>query len=98
VGKKGVERVERAQREVVFYLRQLAAGASLQPPIWIVPRFPMTAQMPPARVYEYYQPDYQATAPPTTLTVRAAAAGAIFDRAGQSLPGKWEPRRSPVVP
>jgi hypothetical protein len=42
VGKKGVERVERAQREVVCYLRQLAAGASLQLPTWIVPRFPMT--------------------------------------------------------
>ena len=30
----------------------------------------MTAQVPPAGAYEYYQPDYQATSSPRTLTVR----------------------------
>jgi uncharacterized protein YfaS (alpha-2-macroglobulin family) len=71
VGKKGVKRVERAAREVIFYLSQLEPGATLQLPVWLTPRFPMTVQVPAARVYEYYQPDLQATSPPRTLTVRA---------------------------
>jgi len=70
VGKKGVERVERTQREVTFYLSHLEPDTFVQLPIWLTPRFPMTAQIPPARVYEYYQSDYGATASPKTLTVR----------------------------
>jgi hypothetical protein len=69
VGSKGVERVERAQRGIVFYLRQLAPGSTLYLPVRLTPRFPMTVQIPPSRIYEYYQPDYQAASSPSILTV-----------------------------
>jgi len=75
VGKHGVERVERAQREVVFYLTAIEQGALVQLPIWFTPRFPMTVQIPAARVYEYYQPERGAEAPARTLTVRRVSEG-----------------------
>lgn len=73
VGKRGVERVERRQREVVFYFSAIEPDTFIQLPVWFKPRFPMTAQIPPARIYEYYRSDYGASAAAKMLTVRRAS-------------------------
>jgi hypothetical protein len=69
----GVERVERRQREAVFYFTTIEPDTFIQLPIWFKPRFPMSAQIPPARIYEYYRSDYGASAAARTLTVRRAS-------------------------
>jgi hypothetical protein len=73
VGKRGVERVERRQREVVFYFSAIEPDTFVQLPVWFKPRFPMNAQVPPARIYEYYRSDYGASAAAKTFTVRRAS-------------------------
>ncbi len=55
----------------VLYFDSLASGDTLQLRYRLRARNPVRAQAFASRVYEYYQPDRQATAPPVELETRS---------------------------
>ena len=55
-----VERVEQAGRKVIFYVNELVRDEALQFEFQIVARFPVEAEGPISRVYEYYDTDVEA--------------------------------------
>jgi uncharacterized protein YfaS (alpha-2-macroglobulin family) len=59
-------------RTIVIYLRQLAPRVPLRLRYRLQATMPVKITVPPARVYEYYDPDNNAETPPTQLTVTTA--------------------------
>ena len=51
------EKVETAPDAVTLYLRELAPGRSIDMTYRLRPLMPLAVAVPPARVYEYYDPD-----------------------------------------
>lgn len=70
VSAQGAERVERGERAIVVYLRDLAPGAEVVVRIPFRPRYAFDARTAPSSAYEYYVPEEAALAPPQR--VRAA--------------------------
>ena len=68
-GQATIERYERTDRQVLIYVRHLAAGQALQFSYQLRARFPLRAQTPPSRVYDYYNPSVRAEAAPQELLV-----------------------------
>jgi hypothetical protein len=65
--------LRRQVHQTVFYFTAIEPDRFVQLPIWFKPRFPMSAQVPAARVYAYYRPDDGVTPVAKTLTVRRAS-------------------------
>jgi uncharacterized repeat protein (TIGR01451 family) len=63
-----IDRYERTGRGVVVYLRELAAGQSLELKYGLRATLPAKVSVPPARAYEYYDPDKQGTSAAAQLT------------------------------
>ncbi len=68
----GAERVERGERTLVAYFRDLAPGEARSLRLPFRPRHGLDVRTAPSRAYEYYVPEEAALAPPAR--VRAAAA------------------------
>jgi len=60
------------QRSAIVYLRMLGPSEPLELSYHLRATMPVKITVPPARAYEYYNPDYQATTAPTPITVAAA--------------------------
>jgi hypothetical protein len=65
----GIEKYQVNGRSVVVYLRGLGAGQSLDMKYLLRATVPGKVSVPPARAYEYYDPDKQGTSAATRLTV-----------------------------
>jgi uncharacterized repeat protein (TIGR01451 family) len=63
-----IDRYELTGRGVVVYLRELAAGRSLELKYGLRATLPVKVSVPPARAYEYYDPDKQGTSAAAQLT------------------------------
>jgi hypothetical protein len=59
-------------RSAIVYLRGLATSAPLELVYHLRATMPVKIMAPPATAYEYYNPDWQATTVPTSMTVTAA--------------------------
>lgn len=59
-------------RSAIVYLRKLDPSEPLELSYHLRATMPVKISAPPARAYEYYNPDYQATTAPTPITVAAA--------------------------
>jgi hypothetical protein len=59
-------------RSAIVYLRTLGPSEPLELVYRLRATMPVKITAPPARAYEYYNPDYQATTAPTAMTVAAA--------------------------
>jgi hypothetical protein len=68
---KRIEKYQLAGQKLVVYLRGLDAGQSLEVKYGLRATMPVKASVPPARAYEYYDPDKQGASAPTRLTVVA---------------------------
>lgn len=69
VDKKHISKFSITSRQVILYLNALAPGESRSFEYTLNAKYPLRAQTPPSTVYEYYTPNNQAVAAPTTLTV-----------------------------
>jgi hypothetical protein len=69
VKEKKVEKYQVNGRSVVVYLRGLDAGQSLTVKYGLRATTPVKVSVPPARAYEYYDPDKQGTSAAVQLTV-----------------------------
>ena len=69
VRKQAVAKYQTGARSIVVYLRALPPGATLKLPYVLVPKMPVKVTSPRGLVYEYYDPDRQATAPAVQITV-----------------------------
>src|SRR5262245_6108895 len=58
-------------RQVIVYLRGLQPGAKLELRYTLRATMPVVVAVPPARAYEYYDPDKKGQSAPTRMTVRA---------------------------
>ncbi|MDQ2808667.1 MAG: hypothetical protein M3Z04_17430, partial [Chloroflexota bacterium] len=68
-GQATIERYELTDRQVLIYVRYLAAGQALQFSYQLRARFPLRAQTPSSRIYDYYNPTVRAEAAPQELLV-----------------------------
>jgi uncharacterized protein YfaS (alpha-2-macroglobulin family) len=66
-----IEKYQVSGRSVVVYLRGLGAGQSLDVGYRLRATMPGKVSVPPARAYEYYDPDKQGTSAAVRLTVTA---------------------------
>jgi len=64
-----IEKYQQGARGVVVYLRELGAGQSLELKYGLRATMPVKVSVPPARAYEYYDPDKQGTSAAARLTV-----------------------------
>jgi hypothetical protein len=67
-----IAKYERTPRSVVVYLRALAAGKPLVLQYRLDATMPVRVTVPPASVYEYYDPDRFARSQPAEFVVTAA--------------------------
>jgi uncharacterized protein YfaS (alpha-2-macroglobulin family) len=58
-------------RSVIVYLRQLEPGKPLKLKYHLRATMPVRITIPPARIYEYYNPEIQGVSPSDRLTVRS---------------------------
>jgi hypothetical protein len=68
--KQVIDRYELTGRQIIVYLGNLNAGQSKQLNYSLVARYPINAQSPPSRAYEYYNPEVQAFSLPLPMVVR----------------------------
>jgi uncharacterized protein YfaS (alpha-2-macroglobulin family) len=68
-GTATIERYEWTGRQILVYVRNLAANQPLQFHYQLRARFPLQAQTPPSRVYDYYNPAVGGEAAPQGLIV-----------------------------
>jgi len=66
----GLERVERAERAVVLYLRDLPGGASRTFQVGFRPRYGLDVVTAPSKAYEYYVPEEAAEVGPQRVRAR----------------------------
>ena len=73
-------------RSAIIYLRMLDPSEPLELTYYLRATMPVKITAPPARAYEYYNPDCQAMTAPTPMTVAAASrkGDGVRDRARQS--------------
>jgi len=64
-----IAKYQQTPRSMIVYLRQLAPGKPLELRYRLRATMPVKVSSGSARVYEYYDPDKQAAAPPVSLTV-----------------------------
>jgi uncharacterized protein YfaS (alpha-2-macroglobulin family) len=69
----GVDKVQVTPRNLVVYLRELAAGKTLELTYGLRSNAPARVTVPPAEVYEYYDPARRATTPPGKVTAAPGA-------------------------
>ena len=69
-----IARYQITPRNVLVYLRELAPNQPLTLPYRLRATLPVQVAVPPARVYEYYDPDRSAASAPFRLTVRPPGA------------------------
>ncbi len=67
-----LDRFELTGRQVMIYLRNLAAGEPFEFSYRLAARFPLRAQAPASQVYDYYNPGVSGEARPELFVVRAA--------------------------
>jgi uncharacterized protein YfaS (alpha-2-macroglobulin family) len=67
-----IAKYQLTQRSAIVYLRMLRPAEPLELVYHIRATMPVKITAPPARTYEYYNPDRQATTAQTLLTVAAA--------------------------
>jgi uncharacterized protein YfaS (alpha-2-macroglobulin family) len=67
---KTVARYQVQPGKVLLYLRELEPGRPLTVAYRLTATLPVKVTVPPARAYEYYDPDRQGTSRPETVTVR----------------------------
>lgn len=64
-----IDRYDLTGRQVILYLSDVRPGDVLAFDYRLLARFPIRAQTPSSRVYDYYTPERQASTPPTPLHV-----------------------------
>ncbi|MDP8256940.1 MAG: hypothetical protein P9M14_14410, partial [Candidatus Alcyoniella australis] len=69
VGSKVISRYELTGRQVIVYLDELNHERPVELSYRLRAKYPLKAQTPRSRVYQYYDPTTQALARPTTITV-----------------------------
>ena len=68
-----IARYQVTARSVVVYLRELAPGRPLVLSYRLRATTPVKIAVPPARAYQYYNPDNQAASAPAQLVVTAGS-------------------------
>jgi alpha-2-macroglobulin-like protein len=71
VAEATISKVQLTPRSAIVYLRRLDPGGSLELRYRLTATMPVKTAVAPARAYEYYNPDKQATSGPANLTVAA---------------------------
>ena len=66
-----MDRFETTPRQLILYLSGLTPGKTLRFPVLLRARFPVRALIPPAVVYEYYNPTVEDKTKPVEMTVVA---------------------------
>ena len=69
VEQKVIQKYEMTGRQVIIYFEEIGANATLEFSYKIRAKFPLRAQTPESRVYEYYNPEIGNAAAPEELTV-----------------------------
>ena len=69
VGAGTIAKYQITPRKAIIYLRGLGAGQTLELQYGLRATMPIKVQVPPAEVYEYYNPDRRATGRPSLLEV-----------------------------
>jgi len=64
---KGAARIERGERHVVIYLRDLAPGEVKAFLVTFQPRYAFDAVTAPSKAYEYYVPEEAVEVPPVRV-------------------------------
>jgi hypothetical protein len=69
VAAKTVSRYELTPRQIILYFEEVAANATVDLTYTLRAKFPLRAQTPQSRVYEYYNPEVENIAAPQALVV-----------------------------
>jgi hypothetical protein len=70
VQKKVLQKYELTGRQIITYFEKIAGNATVEFGYTLRAKFPLRAQTPESRVYEYYNPDVSGTAKPQALVVK----------------------------
>jgi uncharacterized protein YfaS (alpha-2-macroglobulin family) len=70
VDQKAIEKYSLTGRQIIIYLRELAAGKPVTINYQLMAKYPLKAKTARSVVYEYYNPDSRAEAAPVELTVK----------------------------
>ncbi|MDQ7826475.1 MAG: MG2 domain-containing protein [Candidatus Eremiobacteraeota bacterium] len=70
VEKKLIDRYELAGRQIIIYLGNLNPGQTKQLSYTLVAKYPIKAQSPPSRAYEYYNPDVEGFSQPVPFNTQ----------------------------
>ncbi|MBI3929403.1 MAG: hypothetical protein HY319_27910 [Armatimonadetes bacterium] len=70
VERRAISRFSVAARQLIVYLEGIDAGQELSVSYRVRARYPLRAQAPESRVYEYYNPEREAKAPPVLMQVQ----------------------------
>jgi hypothetical protein len=65
-----ISRYELTGRQILLYMTDVASGQVYRLAYRLRARFPLKAQTPSSRAYDYYSPDRQDTRPPQRITVK----------------------------
>lgn len=69
VQKKVIQKYEMTGRQIILYFEKIEANATIEFSYTLQAKFPLKAQTPKSRVYEYYNPEVDSVAKPQELVV-----------------------------
>ncbi|MCD6309819.1 MAG: hypothetical protein J7M18_03835 [Candidatus Eremiobacteraeota bacterium] len=70
VRQKKINKYNTTSRQIIIYLEKLAPGQKLKFSYQLKARFPLKAKTPESKVYQYYNPEVKAVAPPVKMEVK----------------------------